>query len=166
MRDLMECGTCEDSHLAGAEAEDAGAVCHRIDEHGDGSEYHHCGDCHSRFEGLGLDGGFGSENSGGSTDTATDGSKQRRLAVHLEQFADADTAEDGYRHHYGVDEHACRTHSDNIGESEAEAVENDAQAQYFLGTELYAGNPGFGKMVAEAVSINHTQHDTYNHGAD
>lgn len=163
---FVEGGAGIDAHFLGGEAEDSGAVGDGVDEHGECAEDNDGGDGDGCLVGLGLYGRLGAEHGGGAADAAADGGEQGDVAVHLHPFAHVDAADDGDGDDDGVNEDAGHTHGGDVLECEAEAVEDDAQAQQFLGAELDAGDPCLGEVVAQGVGVEHTQHDAYDHRAE
>ena len=102
---------------------------------------------------------LGPQHSRRAADGAARRSHQRRVAIDLQQAAQQNAPQNGDRHDDQVHDDGRHAHGRHLGQRQAEPVEDNAPAQHLLGTEPDAGHPRFGQFVAQAVGIEHAQHD-------
>ena len=135
------------------------AVHQGIEEHREGAENHDRGDGDGGLVPLAFHDRLSTQYGRRAADGTARRGHQRRVAVDLQQASQQDAAQDRDRHDDQVDRDGRDADSRHLGERQAEPVEDDAPAQHLLGTEPDAGHPRFGQFVAQAVGIEHAQHD-------
>ena len=161
MGHLVERAARIDGHAGiGQSVEHARAVHDRVEEHREGSEDDDRGDGDGGFVALAPDDRLGAQHGGGSADGAARRGHQRRIAVHLQQAAQQDAAQNGDHDDDQIDGDGRDADCRHLGQRQAESVEDDAPAEHLFRTEPDARNPCFGQFVAQAVGIEHAQHDT------
>ena len=136
------------------------AVHQGIEEHREGAENHDRGDGDGGLVPLAFHDRLSTQYGRRAADGTARRGHQRRVAVDLQQASQQDAAQDRDRHDDQVDRDGRYADSRHLGERQAEPVEDNAPAQHLLGTEPDAGHPRFGQLVAQAVGIEHAQHDT------
>ena len=143
MGHLVERAARIDGHAGiGQSVEHARAVHDGVEEHREGSEDDDRGD-----------------GDGGSADGAARRGHQRRIAVHLQQAAQQDAAQNGDHDDDQIDGDGRDADCRHLGQRQAESVEDDAPAEHLFRAEPDARDPCFGQFVAQAVGIEHAQHD-------
>lgn len=110
--------------------------------------------------------GSAPQHSRRAADGAARRSHQRRVAIDLQQAAQQNAPQNGDRHDDQVHDDGRHAHGRHLGQRQAEPVEDDAPAQHLLRAEPDARDPGFGQPVAQAVGVEHAQHDADDQGAE
>ena len=155
----MQCGSRKQAHLFRRQVQHSGPEQGRIEEHGERPEDNDGGDGHGRLVRLAFHDGFRPQHGGGSANGTADGGQQGRIPVHLQQAAQSRAQQNGEGHDDRVNEQGGASDVDHALERQLESVQDDARSQNLLGAELNAGDPRFRQMVAQAVGVNHPQHD-------
>ena len=149
-----------DGHAGiGQSVEHARTVHDGIEEHREGSEDNDRGDGDGGLVAFAFHDRLGAQDGRRSADGAARRGHQRRIAVHLQQASQQDAAQNGDHDDDQVDSDGRDADCRHLGQRQAESVKDDAPAEHLFRTEPDARDPRFGQFVAQAVGIEHAQHD-------
>ena len=139
----------------------------RVEEDGDGTEDHHRGDCDGHFTGFGFDHRLAGEHSRRAADAAAGADQPAGVLIEPKHFLAQEAGDEkGAGERQNVNQNTAHADVGNLGERQAEAVEDDPQAQQMLFGEDHPAVAGLPDFRIDRVTDDHPEQDSEGQGAE